>query len=133
MEELSTKDVCELLVFNNYKVLNIRKLLALGALVSIGAFVLFYTFFDMHFSSNLVVDYTINICLFLITYLLSTSVMLFMYIKRVYIFIELNIDILLFNVELENLEAAYKEALKQNITNNKLLTFLQSQSNKKNT
>jgi len=72
------------------------------------------------------IDYTINIIIFIATYITTTSIIMHFYILKIEKFILINIDILLFEVNLDNLNEAYEKAKKLEIIDEKLLFYLQN-------
>ena len=80
----------------------------------------------MYFSDNVVIDYMINISIFITVYIIIAAIIMHFHILKIEKFILINIDILLFEVNLDTLNEAYKKAKQQEIVDEKLLYYLQN-------
>jgi hypothetical protein len=80
----------------------------------------------MTLSSNVIMDYVLNIILFVFQYAIITSLLMYFYINKIIYFIDINKSILLHNVDLETLDEAYSIFNDNNNDNVDLLEFLQN-------
>ena len=126
MKDLTITDVCEFLVYNNIENIKSSKVIIIGLILTLGISYLLFSNLSMIFSDNIMIDYTINIIIFIATYITITSIIMHFYILKIEKFILINIDILLFEVNLDNLNEAYEKAKKLEIIDEKLLFYLQN-------
>jgi hypothetical protein len=126
LKDLTVTDVCEFLVYNNIENIKSSKVIIIGLILTLGISYLLFSNLSMIFSDNIMIDYTINIIIFIATYITTTSIIMHFYILKIEKFILINIDILLFEVNLDNLNEAYEKAKKLEIIDEKLLFYLQN-------
>jgi len=126
LKDLTVTDVCEFLVYNNIENIKSSKVIIIGLILTLGISYLLFSNLSMMFSDNIMIDYTINIIIFIATYITITSIIMHFYILKIEKFILINIDILLFEVNLDNLNEAYEKAKKLEIIDEKLLFYLQN-------
>lgn len=126
MKNLKTRDIVEFLLYNNIINIKSKKVLVVGVISTLIVEYILYKNFSMIFSSYILIDYLLNIGVFILFYAIITSVLMHVYILQVEKFIELNIDILLRDVNLDTLEVAYKKALEEKIDDENLLKYLQN-------
>lgn len=126
MENLKTRDVVEFLLYNNIINIKSKKVLIAGVISTLIVEFILYKNFSMVFSSYILIDYILNMGVFILSYAIITSVLMHLYILQVEKFIELNIDILLRDVNLDTLDISYKKALEEKIDDENLLKYLQN-------
>ena len=127
---MTPRNICEFLINNNTKIFKSRKILLTGVLSSIAIMFALYTNFNMSLNSNFIIDLFLNTMLLSILYIVLTSLMMHLYLKRVRMFILMNSSILLFKVKMDTLEEAYIQSLKAKIKDEQLLSYLQNFSKK---
>lgn len=130
-KNVTTKNICELAVNNNIKVFKSRSILLLGIILSILSMLILYSQFNMNFTSYIILDYILNITILSVIYISITATLMQIYLNKIHKFINLNIEILLHKVNTDNLGEAYKESIKEKISDEDLLTFLQNFKSKK--
>ena len=126
MKDLTTTDVCEFLVYNNIENIKSGKIIVIGLLLTLGISYILFNNTSMHFSDNVVIDYMINISIFIVIYITTSAIIMHIHILKIEKFILINIDILLFEVNLDNLDEAYKKAKQEQVVDEKLLYYLQN-------
>ena len=91
MKDLTITDVCEFLVYDNIENIKSSKVIIIGLILTLGISYLLFSNLSMMFSDNIMIDYTINIIIFIATYITITSIIMHFYILKIEKFILINI------------------------------------------
>lgn len=130
MKDISTRDVVEYVVYNNIENIKSKKVIYTSMLLTLLLEYFLFAKFGMIFSSIELVDYLINVLIFIMIYGGIASILMHLHIMKIEKFIILNIDILLKDVDLESLQEAYESSLSNNIKDIDLLEYLQNYKRK---
>ena len=122
---LSTRQICEFLINNNLKVIKTRKFIYIGIIITLGLFYGLYSNYNMSFTNYILIDYILNVLLFIFTYVLSTVTITHIYLEGLKRYIIKNIDLFLPNINKKILSTQYVKSVKLDIKDDELLKYLQ--------
>jgi len=124
----SPKIACEYIINDNIEGINTKFVIYISIVLSI---VLYFASVVLNIiplivSDNIILNYIIPTVSIMFLWFVISSVIMYIFLKKVTTYIYYNIKIILPNVDLSKLEKCYKEAQNNNIKDSELLKYLQS-------
>lgn len=126
-QRFSAKNVCEILFDKNYSSINFKRAKMVIALITISFFALLYSNISMILNENIIVDFILNTILFMFVYFIISLPYVFLLIKQVHKIVSFWVMKNFNNKDLPLIERAYRNSLKRNIPEEKMLIFLKKE------